>query len=500
MREQTYGRMALTASTAVHAVPGEHRYWMRAWRGVYNRMPGKSTTTMRSAIIGSPFLFLVLFFEACGGDSGAPPPPPTTPQPPDIVFASRRALDGSDAANTNSAQNIWAVNGDGTNAVALTRLTGQGQCAFPGVVPGCQAPPNDGIFSSDPAWSPDKTKIAFGSNRAGDGSDGLSTSPSWIWTVDVDGSHQVPLTNYPGDSFDPYHHAYSSPAWSPDGLKLSVVQFCCLDIYPNVALVNADGSIFPNSGYNLDVLTGFGGPIGTGTSSGRWSPDGLKLIFDALPESSHGFDSPRTPRNIWVINADGSGQTPLLQLTNLTDVNASSFDPNWSPDGSEVAFSSSRALDGSDAANANGTVNIWVMKADGTDVGPLTKLTAAGADCVAASWSPDGTKLALECARALDGSDSANANLTVNIWVVNADGTGAIPLTNLTAAGASSHDIAWSPDGSKLAFDSLRAIDGSDLANAASNIWIMNSDGSGANPLTKNTTKGADSVQPKWHP
>jgi Tol biopolymer transport system component len=277
-----------------------------------------------------------------------------------------------------------------------------------------------------------------------------------------------------------------------------------LDLLRDVAVLNADGS-------NFTDLTRFGAPEDTGTGSSRWSPNGLKLIFDAPSSTNGGIFSPPRAQNIWVMNADGSDQTAL---TNLTASNARSFDPSWSPDASEVVFSSSRALDGSDAVNTNGTVNIWMMKADGTGVRPLTRLTAAGADCkfgiaaisyvvttaAGAPWSPDGTKLAFECARALDGSDKANANLTVNIWVVNEDGTGAIPITKLTAADASSHDVDWSPDGSKLAFDSLRAIDGSDLANAASNIWVMNSDGSGATPLTKNTTKGADSVQPKWHP
>jgi Tol biopolymer transport system component len=309
--------------------------------------------------------------------------------------------------------------------------------------------------------------------------------------VDVDGSHEVPLTTF-ANSHD-FHWSVTSPAWSPDGLKLSAVDICCLDLFHNVAVLSADGS-------NFTVLTSFVPPVfGTGTGSGRWSPDGLKLIFDYPEGIPPNVGPPQAipTQQIWVMNADGSDQTAL---TNLTSYAVRSFDPRWSPDGSGVAFSSSRALDGSDAANPNGTINIWVMNADGTAVRPLTKLTAAGADCGFASWSPDGTKLAFECARALDGSDAANANLVVNIWVMNADGTGAVPLTNLTAPGASSHHAAWSPDGSKLAFDSRRSIDGHDSANDSSNIWIVNPDGSDATPLTKNTANGADSVQPVWRP
>jgi Tol biopolymer transport system component len=422
-----------------------------------------------SRLLLSVVLMASAVLTACGGGSGGPPAPPASPVP-DIAFASRWALDGSDAPNTNSAQNIWTVNADGTVASPLTRLTASG------------------VLSGDPAWSPDKTKIAFDSNRAEDGSDGVnSVSPSWLWAVDVDGSHAVPLTTFANEGS--FHWSVTSPAWSPNGLKLSAVNICCLDLYHNVAVLNADGS-------NFTVLTSFAAPLfGTGTSSGRWSPDGLKLIFDYPGGFPANVLPP--PQQIWVVNADGSD---LTALTDLKASNVRSFNPNWSPNASQVAFSSSRALDGSDAVNPNGIINIWVMNADGTAVRPLTKLTAAGADCGFASWSPDGTKLAFECARSLDGSDAANANSTVNIWVIDADGTGAIPLTNLTAPGASSHHAAWSPDGSKLAFDSRRSIDGRDLANDASNIWIMNPDGSDATPLTKNTVNGADSVQPVWRP
>jgi Tol biopolymer transport system component len=379
-------------------------------------------------------------------------------------------LDGSDAANTNSAQNVWTVNAEGTVAVPLTRLTAKG------------------ILSGDAAWSPDNTKIAFDSNRAQDGSDALhASSSSEIWTVDADGSHAIALTAITDLAF----HAWAStPAWSPDGLRLSAVYVCCLSLFSNVAVLNADGS-------NFTRLTGFSsGQEQTGTGSGRWSPNGLKLLFDAPGAAGPSIlDTP--PQNIWVMNADGSGQTPL---TNLTSYNSHSFDPRWSPDGSEVAFSSSRALDGSDAVNTNGTINIWVMQADGTGVRPLTRLTAAGVDCEFASWSPDGTQLVFESAGALDGSDATNANRTVNIWVVAANGGSPTSVTNLTAAGASSHHAAWSPDGSKLAFDSHRSLDGSDAANDASNIWTMNFNGSGATPLTKITANGADSVQPVWRP
>src|SRR5260370_25987881 len=118
-----------------------------------------------------------------------------------------------------------------------------------------------------------------------------------------------------------------------------------------------------------------------------------------------------------------------------------------------ITFGSGRALDGSDAINApNQTFNVWVVNAEGFGTPPLTKLTANNADSFGPVRSTDGTKIAFNSSRALDGSDAANSNVTFNIWVMNADGSGAIPVTKLTASGAYSFVSAWSPDDSNIAF------------------------------------------------
>jgi Tol biopolymer transport system component len=77
------------------------------------------------------------------------------------------------------------------------------------------------------------------------------------------------------------------------------------------------------------------------------------------------------------VNADGTNLTPL---TNLTANGAGSYGQQWSPDGTKVVFVSWRKLDGTDAPNANGTTNIWRVNADGTNLTPLTKATAVQAD------------------------------------------------------------------------------------------------------------------------
>lgn len=82
------------------------------------------------------------------------------------------------------------------------------------------------------------------------------------------------------------------------------------------------------------------------------------------------------------------------------------------------------------------------MNADGSHQTALTKLSVAGA--AQGMWSSAGTRIAYISDRAFDGSDNPDANPPVgNIWLMKADGSGSIPLTQLTKA--DSNAPAWKP-------------------------------------------------------
>jgi TolB protein len=381
-----------------------------------------------------------------------------------IAFQSLRALDGSDALNTNSTQNIWTMNPDGSSAAPLSRLTAANTIA------------------SNPVWSPDGSKIAYESTGALDGSDAASPNHSRnIWVVDADGSNPKPLTRITAVA------GGFNPKWSPDGSKIA---------YESDRAVDGSDAFNTNRTFNIWVMNADGSgatPLTRNTALSAnslqpaFSPDSSKVVF-CSSGALDGSDAVNTnfALNIWLINADGSGAIPLTRLTAL---GSDSVTPVFSPDGSKIAFSSHRALDGSNAMNTNDNDNIWTINRDGTQAAPVTRLTAFLAGAELPLWSPDGSKISFFSSRALDGSDARTPNGTSNIWTVQADGSSPTPLTKLTASQAYAVLAKWSPDGSKLIFESTGAFDGGNAVstNVTSNIWAVNADGSGATPLTRLT-------------
>jgi Tol biopolymer transport system component len=124
-------------------------------------------------------------------------------------------------------------------------------------------------------------------------------------------------------------------------------------------------------------------------------------------------------------------------------------------------------------SDRDGNYEIYVMNADGTGA---TRLTTNAAMDVGPTWSPDGRKIAFMSDRDGDGE----------IYVMNADGSSVVQLTTNAASDGSP---AWSPNGKQIAFASER--DGN------REIYVMNADGSGQTRLTNDP---AYDDEPAWAP
>ena len=149
---------------------------------------------------------------------------------------------------------------------------------------------------------------------------------------------------------------------------------------------------------------------------------------------------------IYVMNADGSGQT------RLTTSNYDDKWPSWSPDGTKIIF----------LRDLGGNWEIYAMNVDGSGQTRLTNNNQADGS---PAWSPDGTKITFS----RDLSDSWE------IFVMNADGSGQ---TRLTYNNFDDGHSSWSPDGTKIVFLSER--------DDNYEIYVMNVDGTGQTRLTNN--------------
>ena len=254
----------------------------------------------------------------------------------------------------------------------------------------------DGFGSNrTPRWSADGTRIAYTHSAPG--------GPATVFVVPAGG----------GTTIDVSSEAIAADApCSDDQKRLQLIGWTADDrvLFSNYIcgvghrhyIVNGDGS--NPSAWDLDPFTSY------------WSPDGSSIAL-----TSNGA----VPR-LMIMAADGSNLRELtdhpgdLRLPSRTTITQyrTDYDP-WSPGGSELVFE--------ERSDGLPTFVLNAIGVNGSGLRPLTDLVGEFN-----GWSPDGDRIAF----------SSMVSGTWNVYVVNADGTG---LINITESAGEATNAIWLP-------------------------------------------------------
>ncbi len=304
------------------------------------------------------------------------------------------------------------------------------------------------LRASSLAWGPDGKELVV-TERSSPG------DPFALFLLSTESGEKRRLTSPPAKSVGD-----SGPAFSPDGRSLAFARTIS-GFFSDIYLLALAEDLTPNG--EPKRLTFQNLPSWSPT----WSPDGREIVYasgrfvesmslwrisvsrsgepERLPVAGEGARLPAISRranrlaytkrsrdtNIWrlPLRESGSGAAAATRLISST---RDDYNPQYSPDGKRIAFSSGRT----------GTYGIWLSDADGSNAAPL--FLKEGAHSETPRWSPDGRRIAFD----------SNPEGHQDIYVISARGGNPIRLTTHPVGGAMP---SWSQDGEWMYFASPRS-------------------------------------------
>ncbi len=321
------------------------------------------------------------------------------------------------------------------------------------------------------SWSPDGKWIAIGGKPS-------ASEPFGLWLVEIDGTETRRLTTPPS----PGWVADLAPVFSPDGRRLAFIRskatisaIFILSMSPAMAPAGEPVRVVSDPRRSISGLA--------------WTPDGTSLVYswgghlaptrierlavspDSKPaaeprvlpfgERATQISIGRTGRmvysallrdaNFWKLDVTRPGGVLVdagLSLSTLDETT-----PSYSPDGTQVVFTSTRS----------GSEELWISNVDGSNLRRMTSMD--GPHCAGSHWAPGGRAIVFTSTR--EGQS--------DLYLL-------FPATGevrpLTTDPAEEIEAQWSRDSQSIYFGSNRT--------GRFEIWRVRADGSAPTQITTN--------------